>query len=283
MLTSLAAVLRFVAILFQSSQGSITMLKKNLLAVAAIGAFALPGAALAQEAASPHTITGNLSFVSDYSFRGLSQTLEEPAIQGGFDYAHSSGLYLGTWGSNVSQSLYGPANMEWDFYGGWAKTFGDFGVNVGALFYYYPGGEPAPGEKYDTTEVYAGGSWKWISAKLSYAVTDFFGGNQTTFPASFSEGSDGSMYIELNATYPINDALSISAHIGQQTVEGTAPGVDLDYSDFKVGVNYLWSGFNFGLAYKDTDAEEANYTYLKGAESVFIGDSAVILSVGKTF
>ena len=48
-------------------------------------------------------------------------------------------------------------------------------------------------------------------------------------------------------------------------------------------MNYLWSGFNFGLAYKDTDAEEANYTYLKGTESVFIGDSAVILSVGKTF
>ena len=199
------------------------MLKKKLLAVAVVGAFALPGAVLAAEAASPHTITGNLNFVSDYSFRGLSQTLEEPAIQGGFDYAHSSGLYLGTWGSNVSQSLYGPANMEWDFYGGWAKTFGDFGVNVGALLYYYPGGEPAPGEKYDTTEIYAGGSWKWISAKLSYAVSDFFGGNQTTFPASFSDGSDGSMYIELNATYPINDAFSISAHIGQQTVEGTAP------------------------------------------------------------
>jgi len=173
--------------------------------------------------------------------------------------------------------------MEWDFYGGWAKTFGDFGVNVGALLYYYPGGQPAPGEKYDTTEVYAGGSWKWLSAKLSYAVTDFFCGKQTAFPASFSEGSDGSMYVELNATFPINEALSISAHIGQQTVEGTAPGVDLDYSDFKIGVNYLWGGFNFGLAYKDTDAEEANYTYLKGTESVFIGDSAVILSVGKTF
>jgi uncharacterized protein (TIGR02001 family) len=268
---------------FNSSQRKIAMLKKNLLAVAVASAFALPGAVLAAEAASPHTITGNLSFVSDYSFRGLSQTLEEPAIQGGFDYAHSSGLYLGTWASNVSQSLYFPANMEWDFYGGWAKTFGDFGVNVGALLYYYPGGEPAPGEKYDTTEIYVGGSWKWISAKLSYAVSDFFGGNETTFPVTFSGGSDGSMYMELNATYPINDAFSITAHVGQQTVEGTAPGVDLDYTDYKIGVNYLWSGFNFGLAYKDTDAAEAYYTYINGTESVFIGDSAVILSVGKTF
>ena len=259
------------------------MLKKNLLAVAVLSAFALPGAVLAEEAASPHTITGNLSFVSDYSFRGLSQTLEEPAVQGGFDYAHSSGLYLGTWASNVSQSLYGPANMEWDFYGGYAKTFGDWGVNVGALFYYYPGGKTPDGGTYDTTELYVGGSWKWLSAKLSYAVSDFFGGNQNSFPASFSGSSDGSMYLELNANYPVNDALSIIAHVGQQTVEGTAPGVDLDYTDYKVGVNYLWKGFNFGLAYKDTDAEKANYTYTKGTENVYIGDSAVILSVGKTF
>ena len=183
----------------------------------------------------------------------------------------------------MSSALYGPANMEWDFYGGWAKTFGDFGVNVGLLFYYYPAGEPAAGEKYDTTEVYVGGSWKWVSAKLSYAVSDFFGGNETTFPASFSSGSDGSIYLELNATYPVTDAFSISGHIGQQTVEGTVSSVDLDYTDYKIGVNYLWSGFNFGLAYKDTDAEEANYTYTKGTESVFIGDDAVIFSVSKTF
>ena len=259
------------------------MLRNKLLTAAVAGAFALPGAVMAEEAASPHTITGNVGFVSDYSFRGLSQTLEEPAIQGGFDYAHASGLYLGTWGSNVSSALFGPANMEWDFYGGWAKTFGDFGINVGLLYYFYPGGEPAPGEKYDTTEVYLGGSWKWLSAKASYALSDFFGGNENTFPGAFSSGSDGSIYLELNATFPITDAFSVSAHVGQQTVEGTASGVDLDYTDFKVGVNYLWSGFNFGVAYKDTDAEEANYTYAKGSESVFIGDAAVIVSVSKTF
>ena len=265
------------------------MLKRNLLAAAAVSAFVLPGFVLAEEAApaSPHTVTGNLYFVSDYSFRGMSQTLEEPAVQGGFDYSHSSGLYLGTWASNVSQNLYGTtngaANMEWDFYGGYAKTFGDWGINVGALYYYYPGGKTLDNGTFDTTELYVGGSWKWLSAKLSYAVSDFFGGNQNSMPTLYSGSSDGSMYLEANATYPVNDAFSIIAHVGHQTVEGTAPGIDLDYTDYKVGVTYLWSGFTFGLAYKDTDAVQANYTVTKGTGSVFIGDAAWILSAGKTF
>jgi uncharacterized protein (TIGR02001 family) len=256
---------------------------KKKITAASIAVFAMPAFCLAaDEPASPHTITGNIGFVSDYSFRGLTQTLEEPAVQGGFDYAHSSGLYLGTWASNVSSDLFVGGNMEWDFYGGWTKSFGDFGVNVGAIYYYYPNAEIAPGESYDTAEVMIGGSWKWISAKLYYAVTDFFGANATTAPALFNDDSKGSTYIDLTATYPVTQAFSVTAHVGKQMVEGSA--VDLDYVDYKIGVNYLWQGFNFGLAYKDTNAEEANYTLAKTNNgTVFLGDSNVIVSVTKTF
>ena len=259
------------------------MLTKKLICGLAAATFAAPAVALAQDAASPHTITGNLGFVSDYSFRGLTQTMEEPAIQGGFDYAHSSGLYLGTWGSNISGVQFGDGSLEWDFYGGWTKSFGDFGVNVGGLYYYYPGAKiPGTGDSYDTLEFMVGGSWKWVSAKIYYAVTDFFGCNATSCSPAFNDDSKGSTYFDLTATYPVSDALSISAHIGKQTVEGTT--IDLDYVDYKIGVNYVWQGFNFGLAYKDTNAEEANYTAFKGTgEQVFLGDSAVILSVTKTF
>jgi uncharacterized protein (TIGR02001 family) len=259
------------------------MLKKKIIAGTIAALFTVPAIAFAQDTKSPHTITGNVGFFSDYSFRGLTQTLEEPAIQGGFDYAHASGLYAGTWGSNVSPYLFLDGNMEWDFYGGWTKAFGDFGINVGALYYYYPGAEITPGESYDTLELMIGGSWKWISAKAYYALTDFFGANATTAPTFFNADSDGSIYLDLTATYPVNEALSVSAHVGQQTVEGSS--VDLDYIDYKIGVNYLWEGFNFGLAYKDTNAEEANYTLTKAVtgDTVFLGDSAVILSVAKTF
>ena len=78
------------------------MFKKTLLASAVAGTLAMPGAVLASEPASPHTLTGNVGLFSQYVFRGLSQTNEKPALQGGLDYSHASGFYAGVWGSNVS-------------------------------------------------------------------------------------------------------------------------------------------------------------------------------------
>ena len=96
--------------------------------------FALASAALASSAAfaqapaSPHTVTANVSLGSEYIFRGISQTAGKPTLQGGFDYAHSSGVYLGTWGSNISWledfGAYNRSSLEWDFYGGYKANFG---------------------------------------------------------------------------------------------------------------------------------------------------------------
>lgn len=265
------------------------MLRNKLFAVAVASAFAVPGVVLAADApaapaapASSHTFTSNVGFVSDYSFRGISQTMGEPAVQGGFDYSHTSGLYLGLWGSNVSGTQFTDGNLETDWYGGWAKTWGDWGVNVGGLYYYYPGAKLLNGDKYNTLEGYGSVSWKWISLKLSYALTDFFGCNASSCAPAFTDGSKGSTYVELNATYPINDAFSITGHVGHQKIEGTA--VDLDYNDYKIGVNYIYNGFNFGLAYKDTDADSALYTLPKSSgETVDLGKGEVIVSVSKTF
>lgn len=84
-------------------------MNKTLLSAALAATCILPQLALAQSApASPHTLTGNLGFVTDYRFRGISQTFEQPAIQGGIDYSHASGFYAGTWASNV----YGGASAQ---------------------------------------------------------------------------------------------------------------------------------------------------------------------------
>src|SRR5919202_821607 len=102
--------------------------------------------AQAQQAApAPSPLTGNITLASEYRFRGIDQTFGKPAIQGGFDYAHASGAYLGNWNSNVSEGAGFPGgNIEMDFYGGWKKAFGDFGLDVGAIYYYYPGTEAGP-------------------------------------------------------------------------------------------------------------------------------------------
>ena len=99
-------------------------MRKTILAASlATAALAVPTLAAAQAAAaapaSPHTFTGNVGLFSEYRFRGIAQTFAKPAIQGGFDYSHSSGLYVGNWNSNVNEGAGFPAgNIEMDFYGG---------------------------------------------------------------------------------------------------------------------------------------------------------------------
>jgi len=133
-------------------------MRKTVIAAALGAAAALPGLASAQTAApqSPHTLTGNMTIVSDYRFRGISQTFGQPAIQGGIDYSHASGFYAGNWNSNVSGlSFNNGGGIEMDFYGGFKKAFGDFGFDVGVLQYYYPAATAgATGVKYDTLEAY---------------------------------------------------------------------------------------------------------------------------------
>jgi uncharacterized protein (TIGR02001 family) len=248
------------------------MYKKTVIA-GVLAAAAMPGMALAAEPTPEHTLTGNVGLFSQYVFRGLTQTNREPALQGGFDYAHSSGLYAGTWGSNISWLRDGGAyraggSLELDIYGGYKATFGDFGLDVGTLYYWYPGDPTtaAPGAvsnpKANTWEVYAGGSWKWLSAKFSYSI------DNKTFAVRDSRGT---WYLDLTATVPLGDfakeltGFTVLAHWGKQKFDGTDPrnvggrtNNDLfSYTDWKLGVTYaLPQNFTIGAYYTDTSGTD---------------------------
>ena len=245
-------------------------MRKSIASLAVAAALAVPTFAAAQApAASP--IAGNFSLVSDYRFRGLTQTFEEPAIQGGFDYAHSSGFYVGNWNSSIADTFYGGSPLEMDFYAGYKPTFGDITLDLGVLYYYYPGSD-APGiGRIDNTELYAGAVWKWLSLKYFHAVSDFFGVPDTK----------DSSYIDLTASYTFAGGWGVSGHIGHQKVENISAA---DYTDYKIGITKDVSGWLLGLAFVDTDAEEAAYTFTSGSgKSVNVGDSTLVLSVSKTF
>lgn len=231
---------------------------------------------------SPHTVTGNVAIASQYIFRGLTQTNERPAIQGGFDYAHASGFYVGVWGSNISWfSDANPGNsasIELDTYVGYKGSLpADFTYDVGFLRYNYPGSYPAlnPGVvKPNTNEFYGAIGWKFLNFKYSHSIDDTFG----------VADSKNTYYADLSASYELPQKWTVGAHVGRQKYKGSAfPGISNDslfsYTDWKLSVNKELYGFNLGVAYTDTNANPLGYTIL----GKNIGRNQFVFSVQKTF
>jgi uncharacterized protein (TIGR02001 family) len=226
------------------------------------------------------TFTGNVGIFSQYVFRGVSQTNEKPALQGGLDLAHKSGLYIGTWGSNVSWiSDADPrvsASLEWDIYGGYKGSLpADFGYDLGFMYYYYPGSYPSGFVKPDTIELYAGLTWKFLSLKYSYSV------DSKTFGFPDSRGSD---YIDLTANYDVIEKVSdvigkvtLTGHVGHQKFRNSG---DFNYTDWKVGVSTEVYGVTLGIFYTDTNAKDQFYTNPFGKK---IADSQFVGFIQKTF
>jgi uncharacterized protein (TIGR02001 family) len=262
---------------------------RKLVLPVALAASTLSSIATAQQPAAPTppppAVTGNMTLVTDYRFRGISQTLGRPAIQGGFDYAHESGIYLGNWNSNVASAAgYPGGNLEMDFYGGYKKAFGDFGLDVGAIYYYYPGSEanslvnPHSAKTNSGTvhnfEGYIGGNWKWLSLKWFHAFSDYFSAPDTK----------GSNYFDLSATYDIGNGWGAVGHIGKAKVHNFK---EADYTDYKLGATKDVSGWLFGAALVGTNAkgksgEPYGFTRVNGS-NYDAGKTTIVFSVGKTF
>jgi len=240
-------------------------MKKLILAVAVAGVFA-GGVAHAQEAASPHSFTGNFTLATDYRFRGVSQTDREPAVQGGFDYEHSSGFYVGNWNSNVDFAK----SIEMDLYAGYKFAITeDFGMDVGALYYYYPGGMRADGINYNTTELYVAGSYKWLTAKYSHAISD------NVFGVANARGSS---YLQLDAAIPLAEKVNLNLHVGKTDTKN-ATG-DADYADYAVGVDYDLGFATVALTVYDTDKDDKFSSAGTGKK---VAGSGAVFSISKSF
>jgi uncharacterized protein (TIGR02001 family) len=272
-------------------------MRKFILPVALAAASAsISVPATAQQAAAtppPPPVTGNITLATEYRFRGIDQTFGKPAIQGGFDYSHASGVYLGNWNSNVSQGAgYPGGSIEMDFYGGYKKAFGDLGLDVGAIYYYYPGSEASllgaanPHSRSTNSgtvhniEGYVGGSWKWISLKWFYAFSDYFKVPDTKH----------SNYIDLSATYDLGSGWGVNGHVGHLKVHNYS---EADYTDYKLGATKDLSGWVVGAALVGTNAKGDCPFTATGSPYCFsnpssthtkdAGRTTVVVSFGKTF
>ncbi|OZB36214.1 MAG: hypothetical protein B7X44_07020 [Halothiobacillus sp. 15-55-196] len=262
--------------------------KKTLIVssvVASLSAFVTPSFAADAPAVS---VSGTAAVVSDYRFRGISQSYKNPAVQVGINVGLPAGFYAGFWGSSVSGNSYNNgASLETDWFAGYAYKFNDdFSVDVGGLYYWYPGASITnTGIKYNTFELHVAASYKWLTAKYNITTTDFFGAGD----------SKGSAYYQLDGNYPLTDTLTLNAHVGHQKVKGTVGGVgnsQFDYTDWLLGATYTMPagtfapGWSVGLAYVDTNAKEGSYTVLPasgGSGSKFVGGPTAVLTISKSF
>jgi uncharacterized protein (TIGR02001 family) len=199
---------------------------------------ALSGSAFAQTAApAADPVSYNISVVSNYKYRGQDQDTSKtkgfkPALQGGVDYAHASGFYVGNWNSTVD--LVDPngskANVEVDLYGGYKFPLGAFGMDIGALTYIYPGATKA-----NTTELYAAASYGPVTAKYSSTISKgYFGVGESS-----SDGR-GTGYLNLAFAQEVMPKVTLKASVGSTmfTSDAKNAGLAVNYIDYSVGVAY---------------------------------------------
>jgi len=222
-----------------------------------LAAVALSLAALTAQA----EVTGTAGVYSDYNWRGITQTAQDPALQGSIDYAHDSGFYIGAWGSNVDFGDCCDENVEVDIYTGF--RFGEtLTWDFGLVYYTYPSADDL-----DYPEIYVGLGWEWLSGKISYSD-------------DFGNVDESAFYYEANAAYDLPANFGINAHLGYSDGDAIDLLYDDSYMDWAVGVTYDWSNFTFGLKYADgSDLEKLDGT----EDDVNSSEGQVIFSITTAF
>lgn len=218
-----------------------------------------------------YTLSYNVGVVTDYRYRGLSQSHLKPALQGGADFAHKSGVYLGAWASTIHwiKDAGGSGNVELDLYGGYKGTVGDLGYDVGVLAYQYPSNKLAVNA--NTTELYGALTFGLVTAKYSHSVTNLFG----------FANSKNSSYLEAAASFDLGNGYSVTPHIGYQKVNGAGNGV-FSYSDLSVA---MAKDFGNGLVASATlVATDADKTlYITPGDAKFTGKTGLVLGLKYNF
>ena len=226
-------------------------------------------------AAAEHKLplTGSLSLLSDYRFRGVSQTWQGAAVQGGVELALPQGWYLGISLSNVSTNSYGLGQgLEHDIYGGWrGEVAPDWQLDAGLLHYRYPGARLATdsggSQRFDTTEAYLGATHGGFSAKWSVALTPYFGLRDSTAASAFATaltpaGSTiGSQYLDVNYQRPLGNWATLGLHGGYTYVRNYS---EVSYADWRVSLAKTWGIWTASLAYAGTSADDRYYRAANG-------------------
>ena len=244
------------------------MLIKKMLPAAM--ATALLAGGVVNQAQAEVEISGNVALTSDYRFRGISQSNDDIAVQGGFDVAFDNGIYIGTWGSSVdfdldsSQGLNG--SLELDYYVGWASDIGDSGLalDVGCLYYDYPGDSSVLEGDYQ--EIYASASFADGTVGIHYS-DDYYAESGSFF------------YYYADYSFGLSDTLSLDLHVGLNDFDDADVFLsDGDsYIDYSVGLTASYFAVDWSLAWVGTDLDGDEYFGLDD-----LVDDTIVFSISKS-
>lgn len=263
-----------------------------------LGSTAFAAPAFAQDDMSPpgeFEVSGEVALVSDYRFRGVSQTDEEMAIQGGISVAHESGFYVGTWASNLAGwGTFGGSNTELDIYGGYSMPVGNATLDFGLTWFMYPGGSDTT----DFAELYASASYAFGPAEgtvgVAYAPEQEALANVSATPQSRGQKTDNLyLYTDLSAGVP-NTALSLNGHLGYSDgnpglgPNGTSIAPTGTYFDWSLGADYALGPITLSVSYVDTDIGRAESAYLlpnfqNTKDGGSIADSQIVFGISAGF
>ncbi len=238
---------------------------------------AMPGHA-AEEVASDISVTGNVALVSDYIWRGQSQTWGQPALQVGVEAAHHSGIYGGFWASNVSPQWVPGAQLETDWYAGVRNKFpgalSDVGYDLNIQYAYFPGGNfnktgfALPDSSPNTTEVSLAVNYKSLTLKTGRVLGQFYGWNTAnSSPGNFAGDARagvtgdtrGSWFAEANISQEIAENYNFVGQVGHQTIQNST---GLSWSYYKAGIVRTLDSWIVTLAYTASSEPNAFKNFL---------------------
>ena len=250
------------------------MRKTLFTALSAVALSALAAPAQAADLGNGLSVNGSATLISDYRFRGISQTDKRFAVQGSFTVGHESGLYATVWGSSVDDYVAAGSDQEIDFVVGWAKDFNGTKLDVGVLYYYYPGAEQiVPGYASDFVEPYVAVSHTFGPATAK--VTAAYAPKQNAL--SIGAGREDNLYLagDLSMGVP-NTPVSVTAHLGHSFGPSYLTIGD-EYTDWSLGATYAAGPLTFGVSYVDADKS----IYSPSGRN--ISKAGVVASVGVAF
>ena len=227
-----------------------------------LGFVAAPASAQV-ELGSGFSATGTVTGTTDYVFRNISQTRSRPAIQGSAELSHETGLYIGTFASNVTFPGT-DARQEVDLIGGYRRTIGNFTFDVGGTWYTYPGYSAQPGQ-YDLAYAEA-------ILKLKYELEPVTFLGTAAWSPDFFGSSGNSLWLEAGVDWktPVLDAV-LSGRIGYQWIDNNARFGAPDYLAYGIFVTVpVAFGVSVAAGFYGTDISQSECGGLKVCDNRFI-------------